>query len=433
MKIRHLLAIILVFVLSFGVCSVAFADEKAEVPEGYTPIYTADDLNNIRNGLDGKYILMNDIDLSSYENWEPIGSSEAPFTGELDGNGYLIKNLKIIQNKKENIYAGIFAYCQNSSIKNILINNSDIQTNSEKNNTVGIIAATIKNTDISNCLVSGTVNVYSTNKIVVGGIVGTASENSIIYRCKNLSNISTLMEYNKPISIYNYCVGGIVGSSYATVSECSNHGNIETTASGEENIYLAAMQAGGITGIAFGEIANCYNTGNITAAGQSKKTMLGGIAGYRMPVKDLISVFSIGNICCNEDNAYIGSIAGYLDEYFPFDETAYNAIVANCYFVESTKAFGFDNSEYKENILGLSESKFNNQNNFVGFDFENIWEMEDNFGRPTLINEPQIKETVLEPKPEPDNKCLILTALRKLWMLIHNVVMLVINSIKSML
>lgn len=432
MNFKHLLSIILVFVLSFGVCSFALADESSEVPEGYIPIYTAEDLNNIRNNLSDKYVLMNDIDLSVYENWIPIGTNEEPFTGELDGNKHLIKSLKIIQNEKENIYAGIFAHCQNSSIKNISINDFNIQTDSEKI-TAGIIAAIIKSSEISNCIVSGTINVNSSDRIIVGGIIGTASENSIINRCKNLSNISTSMEYTKAISIYNYCVGGIVGSSYATISECSNYGNIETNANGKENLYLAAIQTGGITGIDFGEISNCYNTGDVSALGQSKKTMLGGIAGYRMPAKDLISVYSVGNIYCNENNAYIGSIAGYLDEFFSFDETVYDAIVANCYFVESTNAFGSDNSEYKENIIGLSENEFNDQNNFVGFDFENVWKMEENLGRPSLINEPQIKETVPEPKPEPVDKCLILTVLRKLWMLIDDVVMLVINSVKSIL
>ena len=33
------------------------------VPEGYTPIYTIDDLYAVRNDLSGNYILMNDIDL----------------------------------------------------------------------------------------------------------------------------------------------------------------------------------------------------------------------------------------------------------------------------------------------------------------------------------------------------------------------------------
>ena len=47
--------------------------EDEAIAQGYTVIKTAQDLDNIRNDLDGKYILMNDIDLSSYSNWDPIG------------------------------------------------------------------------------------------------------------------------------------------------------------------------------------------------------------------------------------------------------------------------------------------------------------------------------------------------------------------------
>lgn len=68
MTIQKASSIILTFILCFGVLTIAFADETAEVPEGYTPIYTTEDLFNIRNDLAGKYILMDDIDLSVYEN-----------------------------------------------------------------------------------------------------------------------------------------------------------------------------------------------------------------------------------------------------------------------------------------------------------------------------------------------------------------------------
>ena len=73
--------------------------EDEAIAQGYTVIKTAQDLDNIRNDLDGKYILMNDIDLSSYSNWDPIGEVDVDtgtgqgFTGVLDGNGYTISNL----------------------------------------------------------------------------------------------------------------------------------------------------------------------------------------------------------------------------------------------------------------------------------------------------------------------------------------------------
>lgn len=84
------------------------------VPEGYVGIYTVEDLDNIRNNLDEKYILMNDLTFSendfleggSFEGgWEAIGDNTNPFTGKFDGNGHVISNLTL---KQGEIYTGLF-------------------------------------------------------------------------------------------------------------------------------------------------------------------------------------------------------------------------------------------------------------------------------------------------------------------------------------
>ena len=81
MNLKRILPIILAIILSFGVCTVAFAENQTTVPDGYIGIYTAEDLYNIRNNLSGKYILMNDIDLSVYENWEPMAARQVAADG----------------------------------------------------------------------------------------------------------------------------------------------------------------------------------------------------------------------------------------------------------------------------------------------------------------------------------------------------------------
>ncbi|MGE5456313.1 MAG: prepilin-type N-terminal cleavage/methylation domain-containing protein, partial [Ignavibacteriales bacterium] len=59
------------------------------VPTGWTAIITPQDLNNMRNNLAGKYILMNNIALSG--SWNPI----MDFAGSLDGNGFKITGLYV--------------------------------------------------------------------------------------------------------------------------------------------------------------------------------------------------------------------------------------------------------------------------------------------------------------------------------------------------
>jgi len=61
----------------------------------YSPIFKASDLDRVRENLNGQYWLMKDIDLSEYDNWNPIGTATRPFSGELQGNGFKIDGLTI--------------------------------------------------------------------------------------------------------------------------------------------------------------------------------------------------------------------------------------------------------------------------------------------------------------------------------------------------
>ncbi len=98
-----------------------------EVPEGWIAVRTVEDLETIREGLDGKYILMNDIRIPDeayaeggiYENgFAPIGPGVAEegvrpeyFTGSFDGNGYVISNLQIKAGPGDK-YVGLFGLAE---------------------------------------------------------------------------------------------------------------------------------------------------------------------------------------------------------------------------------------------------------------------------------------------------------------------------------
>ena len=41
---------------------------------------------------DSEFVLANDIDLTCYDNWAPIGKEGGAFSGTFDGNGYVIDN-----------------------------------------------------------------------------------------------------------------------------------------------------------------------------------------------------------------------------------------------------------------------------------------------------------------------------------------------------
>lgn len=150
-----------------GSASVASVSTDA-ITCDYKFIYTAEDLKNINDDLTGKYILMNDIDLSSIKDWEGIGKSgdNGAFSGIFDGNGYTIKSSKTSRS--------LFNIAKNAVIQNV-----NYKTSSRSSGRIacgGIIDAaqstTIKN---CNCSISGMISAQN----YTGGIIGVAMSSTI--------------------------------------------------------------------------------------------------------------------------------------------------------------------------------------------------------------------------------------------------------------
>ena len=75
--------------------------ENIEVSTNWiTEIRTVSDLSSIKNALNGYYVLMNNIDLSTTQ-WVPLGATPESlngltadnFTGVIEGNNYTISGL----------------------------------------------------------------------------------------------------------------------------------------------------------------------------------------------------------------------------------------------------------------------------------------------------------------------------------------------------
>ena len=104
-------------------------------------ISTAEQFNAIRNNLGGTYFLLNDISLSGYPNWTPIGTSDAPFTGSLNGNGHKITGLQMSRGTS---YAGLFG-ASTGTIEKLHIENANITVVTYAGILVGWNQGTIRN------------------------------------------------------------------------------------------------------------------------------------------------------------------------------------------------------------------------------------------------------------------------------------------------
>lgn len=176
-------------------------------------VSTPTDLDNVRNNLGAYYKMDQDIDMSGWGNFTPIGN----FTGEFDGGGYKLISPTVAI---DTYYAGIFAYISGTSV--------------------------IKHLGVEN----GDISITNPSRHTAGGIVGMAKENSTIEKCWFTGTVYT-----------GYAnAGGIAGLclNYATIRNCWTNANVTAD----------QTNAGGITSHVYDDstIEYCYAAGTVTSA-----------------------------------------------------------------------------------------------------------------------------------------------------------------------
>ena len=158
-------------------------------------ISTAEQMDHVRDDLTAHYVLIDDIDLSEYENWKPIGAfqprSDAPedaevphpdyaFTGAFDGQGHKISNLTVAADTP--MGAGLFGCASGTEAAEAYIGDFVLE------------------------------NVNVSGAYLVGGAVGLQFMN-----CK-VANIDLVGE-NVLTGMQG--IGGIVGTGFDLISDCA--------------------------------------------------------------------------------------------------------------------------------------------------------------------------------------------------------------------
>ncbi|MBT2680147.1 hypothetical protein J7E38_14120 [Bacillus sp. ISL-35] len=218
-------------------------------------VSTPSDLNAVRNNLTAHYQLVNDIDMSSWGNFNSIGNSTTTFfKGSFDGNGFKILNLTI---NESSVYVGLFGYINYGTvtIKNLGIENCNINSNTY--NYVGAIVGYLSKGNIQNCYSTGQIN----GQYGVGGLVGFSD--GIIENSFSMANVTGTGR-----------VGGLLGNGVsvnALVNKCYSTGLVTVTP--DPSLYN-----GGLIGSHSGSTAvtNSYydtqTSGQTISAGGISKT-----------------------------------------------------------------------------------------------------------------------------------------------------------------
>lgn len=320
------------------------------------------DNNNKFEGFDDIYFKQySNIDMNNIQ-FEPIGTTENYFNGYYDGNLKKISNLKINSDKK---YVGLFGRVKYPVLKNIILENVDINSSngsgylggiigysksidivnchviknskiSGNSEYVGGIAGKISDTTIKNCTFDGTVVASrELDKIsVLGGIAGESVETSDIINCHTMNNSIV-----RGIGNVSY-IGGISGYiDINSLDSCSSYGKIEFI----QNQYSSnGIDIGGIVGDigtnSSDAISNCFNASNvIVTEANNLDIYIGGIVGgfdSSGSITDIVkNCISIGKLSEKEKKVNVGGILGFLSsggydfkESFYLDTTAYNSL-----------------------------------------------------------------------------------------------------------
>ena len=207
--------------------------------------YLAQQVNN-GNSFSGVYfVITSDLNINSHS--LIIGDSQNhPFSGIINGNGHIIKNVSI---SSSNAYVGLFPYFD-GTIYNIGFESIKIASNSSQESSfVGVFGYASSNSVIHDIYCTGSVDAVGTSYVYAGGLCGYSDGN--IYNVYSRCNVTSLS------NDYLAYAGGLVG--YLNSGSLSNSfaiGNV--SAKGTTTNY--SRNGGLVGGNINGNIQNCYRS-----------------------------------------------------------------------------------------------------------------------------------------------------------------------------
>lgn len=319
-------------------------------------IYNGADFDSIRYYPNsGKYFkLANDIDLSSFSDWVPIGNDAALWTNYLDGNNHRITGLHITSFHynavNDNYTAGLFDNVQAAadyakSIERLEVYKPKVSINeaavSGKYYSFGTIAA-INGTyrigeNIDTCLVTlADININLTGdtpaaNCTFGGVIG-----------KSNNPVSQLFSSGRMIinevGNVNWFVGGILGyATYSAGRVTQSFSNMDIIAGTTANDSYGAY-VGGVVGLNYYVVEDCYYRGHQL---ESNKFVGGVIGQNNVTCNRSYSVVDTIGGTDRTSGTFLGTAIGMLANYTGYPAYSQGAIF---YVYADTEAVGIDTS-----------------------------------------------------------------------------------------
>lgn len=303
--------------------------------------------------------LMNDIDMSSIENWDPLNPDDPYDLGIVfDGGGHSLKNLKSKEKHYSSFFGVLYGKCYNVKFVNAEIVSasnsgagiiggyigtggkpaivsgveaSGIVTNAGKGQSVGGLGGNAREATIENCTMNVTVSNPmgdGVNRTATGGVVGKTMGSAV--KIKNCV-VRGIVEITKGVN--NTYTGGIVGWQVDAGSEITGCEVYATVKSAGERV-------GGIVGhYQGGTLSGCKFYGEVNAASR----LVGGIAGITSSASIIENCLSSGKIVCKNN---VGGIVGMNE----------NTLTIRCCESSSTIEINVNGVDGVGGVLGLASN-----------------------------------------------------------------------------
>lgn len=303
--------------------------------------------------------LMNDIDMSSIKNWDPLNPDEPYDLGIVfDGGGHSLKNLTSKEKHYSSFFGVLYGKCYNvkfvdaeivsasNSGAGIIggyigtggkpaivseVEASGIVTNAGKGQSVGGLGGNAREATIENCTVNVTVSNPmgdGVNRTATGGVVGKTMGSAV--KIKNCV-VRGIVEITKGVN--NTYTGGIVGWQVDAGSEITG---CEVYAA----VKSAGERVGGIVGhYQGGALSGCKFYGEVNAASR----LAGGIAGITSSASIIENCLSSGKIICKN---LVGGIVGMNE----------NTLTIRCCESSSTIEINVNGVDGVGGVLGLASN-----------------------------------------------------------------------------
>ncbi|MCR0567862.1 Ig-like domain-containing protein [[Clostridium] innocuum] len=218
-----------------------------------------EDFNILKQKPNAYYKLMNDIDMNSIDNFQPVES----FKGHFDGNNKVIRNVTIKNGE------GFFPYIEYKAVvENIVFENLNV-TNTQGGHTgafAGSVQGTVRNVSVK----SGTVNGGDSQNSMqgVGGFIGTLGMDGIVEDCYTGASVQSGVN-----------IGGFIGLyQNGNIKYCYANGKVEAGGSYTGGFIGAIYQIDGQIVKPLQSYYDISATGQEKAIGDRDEAL--GVAGY---------------------------------------------------------------------------------------------------------------------------------------------------------